>query len=93
MGLSVQQAHDQRYDAADEFMEVVYRLWQGSWEDDEWPTRTRSHLPIRRRCTPFGSRERTTASIDPYAIVEIAPYPSRWVLCIETGVLFSLGLG
>ena len=26
--------HDQRYDAADEFMEVVYRLWEGSWEDD-----------------------------------------------------------
>lgn len=27
-------SHDQRYDIADEFMEVVYKLWEGSWEDD-----------------------------------------------------------
>ena len=26
--------HDTRYDIADEFMEVVYRLWEGSWDDD-----------------------------------------------------------
>lgn len=34
MGLGTQLNHDQRYAAADEFMEVVYRLWEGSWEDD-----------------------------------------------------------
>ena len=33
MGLSEQLEHDQRYDRADEFMEVVYKLWEGSWED------------------------------------------------------------
>lgn len=27
-------AHDNRYDMADDYMEVVYRLWEGSWEDD-----------------------------------------------------------
>ncbi len=26
--------HDRRYDIAEEYMEVVYRLWEGSWEDD-----------------------------------------------------------
>lgn len=26
--------HDQRYDRADEFLELAYRLWEGSWEDD-----------------------------------------------------------
>jgi FMN-dependent oxidoreductase (nitrilotriacetate monooxygenase family) len=25
--------HDERYDIADEYMEVVYKLWEGSWED------------------------------------------------------------
>ena len=25
--------HDTRYDVADEFVEVCYRLWEGSWED------------------------------------------------------------
>ena len=26
-------AHDDRYDMADDYMEVVYRLWESSWED------------------------------------------------------------
>jgi alkanesulfonate monooxygenase SsuD/methylene tetrahydromethanopterin reductase-like flavin-dependent oxidoreductase (luciferase family) len=25
--------HDERYAVADEYMEVVYRLWEGCWED------------------------------------------------------------
>jgi FMN-dependent oxidoreductase (nitrilotriacetate monooxygenase family) len=32
MGFPAQMAHDDRYDLADEYMEVVYRLWEGSWE-------------------------------------------------------------
>jgi FMN-dependent oxidoreductase (nitrilotriacetate monooxygenase family) len=27
-------AHDERYRWADEYVEVVYKLWEGSWEDD-----------------------------------------------------------
>ena len=34
MGLPKQLEHDERYDIADEYMEVVYKLWEGSWEDD-----------------------------------------------------------
>jgi FMN-dependent oxidoreductase (nitrilotriacetate monooxygenase family) len=26
--------HDARYNQADEYLEVVYKLWEGSWEDD-----------------------------------------------------------
>jgi FMN-dependent oxidoreductase (nitrilotriacetate monooxygenase family) len=33
-GLDAQTAHDLRYDIADEYMQVVYKLWEGSWEDD-----------------------------------------------------------
>jgi alkanesulfonate monooxygenase len=33
MGLPAQNAHDTRYDIADEYMELVYKLWEGSWED------------------------------------------------------------
>lgn len=29
-----QPAHDARYAQADEYMDVVYKLWQGSWRDD-----------------------------------------------------------
>ncbi|MGM7669587.1 NtaA/DmoA family FMN-dependent monooxygenase [Microbacterium sp. A93] len=33
LGTTGQLAHDARYDRADEFMEVVYRLWEGTFED------------------------------------------------------------
>ena len=26
--------HDERYDWGDEYLEVLYKLWEGSWEDD-----------------------------------------------------------
>lgn len=34
LGLDQQIPHDQRYAIADEFMDVTYKLWEGSWEDD-----------------------------------------------------------
>jgi FMN-dependent oxidoreductase (nitrilotriacetate monooxygenase family) len=34
MGHDDQVEHDQRYDIADEYLEVTYKLWEGSWEDD-----------------------------------------------------------
>src|SRR6516164_5067833 len=33
MGLPAQRRHDDRYAAAEDYMEVVYRLWEASWED------------------------------------------------------------
>ena len=33
-GRKQQTTHDTRYDIADEYMEVVYKLWEGSWADD-----------------------------------------------------------
>lgn len=34
MGHDDQLEHDDRYDHADEYLEVLYKLWEGSWEDD-----------------------------------------------------------
>ncbi|SPC15289.1 LLM class flavin-dependent oxidoreductase [Cupriavidus taiwanensis] len=34
MGLEGQLAHDERYDRADEFLDVLYKLWEGSWQND-----------------------------------------------------------
>lgn len=33
LGLARQPGHDDRYDVADEYMDVVYKLWEHSWED------------------------------------------------------------
>ncbi|BBG03855.1 MULTISPECIES: LLM class flavin-dependent oxidoreductase [Pseudonocardia] len=34
LGLERQIEHDERYEMADEFMEVCYKLWESSWEED-----------------------------------------------------------
>jgi alkanesulfonate monooxygenase SsuD/methylene tetrahydromethanopterin reductase-like flavin-dependent oxidoreductase (luciferase family) len=34
LGLETQIAHDQRYEIAEEFLDVTYKLWESSWRDD-----------------------------------------------------------
>ncbi|MGG7466017.1 LLM class flavin-dependent oxidoreductase [Plantibacter sp. YIM 135347] len=34
LGLGTQIAHDDRYGIGEEFLDVTYKLWEGSWEDD-----------------------------------------------------------
>ncbi len=34
MGISEELGHDERYDRAEEYMEVVYKLWEHSWEEN-----------------------------------------------------------
>jgi len=34
MGRPGQVEHDRRYDQADEYLDVLYKLWEGSWADD-----------------------------------------------------------
>ncbi len=34
MGLTEQIRHDNRYDMADDYLDLVYKLWEGSWQDD-----------------------------------------------------------
>ncbi|MDH4146941.1 MAG: LLM class flavin-dependent oxidoreductase [Acidimicrobiia bacterium] len=34
LGLDRLPAHDERYDRADDYLEAVYKLWEGSWEED-----------------------------------------------------------
>ena len=47
MGLAQQPEHDSRYDVAEEYMQVVYQLWEGSWEDAA-VLRDRDGADIRR---------------------------------------------
>ena len=34
MGQTQQIPHDRRYDMADEYLDVLYQLWEGSWQED-----------------------------------------------------------
>ena len=33
-GLAAQTGHDTRYEIAEEYMDIVYKLWESSWDDD-----------------------------------------------------------
>lgn len=33
-GLEAEVEHDKRYEIADEYLQVLYKLWEGSWDDD-----------------------------------------------------------
>ncbi|KAF1042754.1 LLM class flavin-dependent oxidoreductase [Xylophilus sp.] len=33
MGAAAQRQHDERYDAAEDYLAALYQLWEGSWED------------------------------------------------------------
>ncbi len=33
VGLARQEGHDTRYEIAEDYMQLVYKLWEGSWED------------------------------------------------------------
>ena len=46
MGLPAQLAHDDRYDVAEEYMQAVYKLWEGSWEDGAVRARPREPASI-----------------------------------------------
>ena len=55
-----QNAHDDRYDVAEEYMEVVYKLWEGSWEDDAALRDARAgSSPIPPRCIASVTRANT----------------------------------
>jgi long-chain alkane monooxygenase len=34
IGLDAQIRHDERYEIGDEYLEVLYKLWEGSWEEE-----------------------------------------------------------
>ncbi|ANA35303.1 Dimethyl-sulfide monooxygenase [Ralstonia mannitolilytica] len=83
MGLDKQFAHDERYDRADEYLEVLYKLWEGSWDDDAVRRDKAARVfadPARVRKVQHSGRY---YKVDGYHLAE--PSPQR------TPVLFQAG--
>ena len=70
-GLDGEIPHDRRYEIADEYLDVLYKLWEGSWDDDavvddrerrdlHRPGEGALHRPRRRDAT--GSPGRTSCT-------------------------------
>ena len=63
LGLDKQLAHDARYDLADEYLDVVYKLWEHSWDADavRAPIARAASTPTRRRSTASRTPASTSA--------------------------------
>ncbi|MDO9711458.1 LLM class flavin-dependent oxidoreductase [Paracraurococcus lichenis] len=76
-------AHDERYAAAEEYLEVVYALWEGSWADDALVQDREARQYIRpdrvRRISHRG------AHYDLDAIHLVHPTPQRTPLLFQAG--------
>ena len=83
MGLDRQMAHDDRYDLADEYMEIVYRLWEESWAADAVKRDRAAGIyadPVRvKRITHQGRQYR----LDAPHLVE--PSPQRTPVLYQAG--------
>lgn len=83
MGRAAQLPHDERYDRADEYLDVLYKLWEGSWEDDAVRRDKRARVyadPAKVHRVEHGGRY---YRVDGYHLSE--PSPQR------TPVLFQAG--
>lgn len=83
MGLERQRRHDDRYDLAEEYMEVVYRLWEESWGEgavlrDRKGQRYADPAAVRRI-----RHEGVQYRIDAYHLCE--PSPQRTPVLYQAG--------
>ena len=82
-GFSAIMAHDDRYDLAEEFMDAVYALWEGSWADDAVRADRASGLyadPARIRAVHHAGRQ---YALD--AMHLCAPSPQRTPVLYQAG--------
>ncbi|PWR17804.1 LLM class flavin-dependent oxidoreductase [Zavarzinia compransoris] len=83
MGQSTVRSHDERYDAGDDFMAAVYKLWEGSWE----PGAVLRDKALGRFTDP--ARVHTVSHHGPYYQVEAAhlsePSPQRTPVLYQAG--------
>jgi FMN-dependent oxidoreductase (nitrilotriacetate monooxygenase family) len=83
LGLDRQVPHDERYAIANEFMEVVYKLWEGSWEDDAIVRDVARGIHTDpRKVHPVDHSGRYFTVIDPFLC---EPSPQRTPTLIQAG--------
>ncbi|KAL2172558.1 hypothetical protein VTG60DRAFT_5312 [Thermothelomyces hinnuleus] len=83
LGHTEQPAHDERYAIAEEYMEVMYKLWQSSWRDDA------VKLDREKRIYTDPSLVRTIDHVGKYYTVPgphiCQPSPQRTPLILQAG--------
>ena len=83
MGLAQQPEHDRRYDQADEYLQVLYKLLEGSWADDAVVADRQQRVYARPDKVRKVNHQGEFYKVDGYHLCE--PSPQR------TPVLFQAG--
>ncbi|WP_085691955.1 MULTISPECIES: LLM class flavin-dependent oxidoreductase [unclassified Pseudomonas] len=83
MGLTQQPEHDRRYDQADEYLQVLYKLLEGSWADDAVVADRQQRVYARPDKVRKVNHQGEFYKVDGYHLCE--PSPQR------TPVLFQAG--
>ncbi|APO81145.1 LLM class flavin-dependent oxidoreductase [Pseudomonas putida] len=83
MGLTQQPEHDRRYDQADEYLQVLYKLLEGSWADDAVVADRQQRVYARPDKVREVNHQGEFYKVDGYHLCE--PSPQR------TPVLFQAG--
>lgn len=82
-GLSEQPEHDDRYERADDYMDVVYKLWESSWEDGAVAR------DVKRRIFTHPEKVHTVKHDGPFYRVDgphlCAPSPQRTPVIYQAG--------
>lgn len=82
-GLAAQREHDERYALAEEFLQVSYKLWEGSWADDAFVGRREPPLFAHpQRVRAIDHQGRYFACAGPHVS---HPSPQRTPLLIQAG--------
>ncbi|MDR5822280.1 LLM class flavin-dependent oxidoreductase [Caballeronia sp. LZ043] len=83
LGQTELRAHDERYDRADEFLEVCYQLWEGSWQEGALRRdRQRGVYADPERVRPIAHKGRYFES---EGIFQCEPSPQRTPLLFQAG--------
>lgn len=82
-GLEGMVPHDERYEIAEEFLTVAYKLWEGSWADDAFlGDKPGQRFADPARIRPIDHRGRHFASAGPHVS---HPSPQRTPFLIQAG--------
>jgi long-chain alkane monooxygenase len=82
-GLDRMVPHDERYAIAEEFLDVAYKLWEGSWAEDAFlGDKEGRRFADPGRVRPINHKGRHFASAGPHVSI---PSPQRTPLLIQAG--------
>lgn len=82
-GRQKQLAHDDRYAMGEEYMEVMYKLWEGSWEDDAVQRDKQNRIFARPEKIHKVQHSGEHFEVDAYHLCE--PSPQRTPILFQAG--------